>query len=505
MLEGLTARAMGALPLHAVRADGLTAFLGDLPAPVASFLRASGFTARVGEFALLPGADGLAGAVVGLGQDESPWAFGALARALPSGTAWRLAPGPQDPAQATLGWALGAYRTHRHKAAGPPPAVLEVPADAAAAVASAEAICAARDLINAPAADLGPAELAAATAALAARHGGTCEIVTGDSLDQGFPTVAAVGQGSPRAPRVAVLRWSGSDHGPLVALCGKGVCFDTGGLDLKPPSAMLRMKKDMGGAAVVLAAAEMVMRANLPVRLLVLIGAVENAVSGTAMRPMDVLRTRKGLKVEVGNTDAEGRLVLCDLLTFAAEQSPAMILDCATLTGPRVSHSGPTCRRCSATTMPWPSACSPAGGRWATRCGACPCTTTTIPGSTAPSRTCRTCRRSPWPGRSRRRCSCDVSCRPGCPGVTWTYTPGTILPGQDGRKVAKPNAPGPCMRWLQKRQRCTQRISHPERSTSHLPHAGNPPMAAAPTRPRTNKDVDHDHEHQPGPADRHPP
>lgn len=341
MLEGLTARAMGALPLHAVRADGLTAFLGDLPAPVASFLRASGFTARVGEFALLPGADGLAGAVVGLGQDESPWAFGALARALPSGTAWRLAPGPQDPAQATLGWALGAYRTHRHKAAGPPPAVLEVPADAAAAVASAEAICAARDLINAPAADLGPAELAAAAAALAARHGGTCEIVTGDSLDQGFPAVAAVGQGSPRAPRVAVLRWTGSDHGPLVALCGKGVCFDTGGLDLKPPSAMLRMKKDMGGAAVVLAAAEMIMRANLPVRLLVLIGAVENAISGTAMRPMDVLRTRKGLKVEVGNTDAEGRLVLCDLLTFAAEQSPAMIIDCATLTGAARVALGP--------------------------------------------------------------------------------------------------------------------------------------------------------------------
>jgi leucyl aminopeptidase len=153
--------------------------------------------------------------------------------------------------------------------------------------------------------------------------------------------VAAVGQGSPRTPRVAVLRWSGADSGPLIALCGKGVCFDTGGLDLKPASGMLRMKKDMGGAAVVLAAAEMVMRANLPVRLLVLVGAVENAISGTAMRPMDVLRTRKGLKVEVCNTDAEGRLVLADLLAFAAEQSPEMILDCATLTGAARVALGP--------------------------------------------------------------------------------------------------------------------------------------------------------------------
>ncbi|CAH0194547.1 M17 family metallopeptidase [Roseomonas sp. CECT 9278] len=341
MLEGLTARAMGALPLYAVRTDGLTAFLGDLPAAVASFLRATGFTARPGESALLPGEDGLAGAVVGIGQDDAPWAFGALPRSLPAGTAWRLAPGPQDHARATLGWALGAYRPRRHKSGGPSLAVLEVPAEAGTAVATAEAICAARDLINAPAADLGPAELADAVAALAARHGGTCEVVMGDSLDQGFPAVAAVGQGSPRAPRVAVLRWTGAEGGPLVALCGKGVCFDTGGLDLKSSAGMLRMKKDMGGAAVVLAAAEMIMRADLPVRLLVLVGAVENAVSGTAMRPMDVLRTRKGLKVEIGNTDAEGRLVLCDLLTFAAEQQPAMILDCATLTGAARVALGP--------------------------------------------------------------------------------------------------------------------------------------------------------------------
>jgi leucyl aminopeptidase len=341
MLEGLTARAIGALPLHAVRPDGLTAFLGDLPAAAAGFLRATGFAARSGEVALLPGAEGLAGAVVGLGQDGDPWAFGGLARSLPPGSPWRLAPGPQDPAKATLGWALGAYRARRHKASGPVPAMLEIPEDAGEAVMMAEAICAARDLINAPAADLGPAELAAAAAALAARHGGSCEIVAGDSLEQAFPAVAAVGQGSPRAPRVAVLRWTGAEDGPLIALCGKGVCFDTGGLDLKPASGMLRMKKDMGGAAVVLAVAEMAMRAGLPVRLLVLVGAVENAISGSAMRPMDVLRTRKGLKVEVGNTDAEGRLVLCDLLAFAAEQAPALMLDCATLTGAARVALGP--------------------------------------------------------------------------------------------------------------------------------------------------------------------
>ncbi|MBR0679918.1 leucyl aminopeptidase family protein [Roseomonas eburnea] len=337
----MTAKAAGALPLYAVRADGYAAFLDGLPASSAGFLRATGFGAKAGEYALLPGPEGLAGAVVGLAPDGSPWAFGGLARGLPSGTAWRLAPGPQDAVSATLGWALGAYRPGRHKAAGLAPAMLEIPEGAAEAVMMAEAICAARDLINAPAADLGPAELAGAVATLAARHGGTCTIVEGEDLAREFPAVAAVGGGSPRAPQVAMLHWSGADDGPLIVLCGKGVCFDSGGLHLKPPAGMLRMKKDMGGAAVVLAAAEMVMRSALPVRLLVLVGAVENAISGTAMRPMDVLRTRKGLRVEVGNTDAEGRLVLCDLLAYAAEQSPAVIFDCATLTGAARTALGP--------------------------------------------------------------------------------------------------------------------------------------------------------------------
>ncbi len=341
MLEGLVASATGALPLHAVRSEGLAAFLDGQAGGAAAFLRATGFTARPGEVALLPGPDGLAGAAIGLGAETGPWAFGGASRALPAGSAWRLMPGPQDDSLAALGWALGAYRARRHKAGGPAPALLEIPSNAADGVMMAEAICAARDLINAPAADLGPAELAAATVALAARHGAACEVIEGEALEHGFPAVAAVGQGSPRAPRVAVLRWTGAEDGPLIALCGKGVCFDTGGLDLKPPSSMLRMKKDMGGAAVVLAVAEMAMRRALPVRLLVLVGAVENAVSGTAMRPMDVLRTRKGLKVEVTNTDAEGRLVLADLLTYAAEQNPDAIVDCATLTGAARTALGP--------------------------------------------------------------------------------------------------------------------------------------------------------------------
>lgn len=341
MLEGLTAADSGALPLHAVRPDELAMFLDALPGAGAAFLRATGFAARSGEHALLPGPDGLAGAVVGLGIESSPWSYGGLPKALPAGSSWRLETGSGDAGLATLGWALGAYRPRRHKATGPAPASLETLAGTEQAVMMAEAICAARSLINAPAADLGPAELADATASLAARHGASCEVVAGDALAQDFPAIAAVGGGSHRAPRVAMLRWTGAADGPLVALCGKGVCFDTGGLDLKTPSGMLRMKKDMAGAAVVLAVAEMVMRSALPVRLLVLVGAVENATSATAMRPMDVLRTRKGLKVEVGNTDAEGRLVLCDLLTYAAEYNPAAIIDCATLTGAARVALGP--------------------------------------------------------------------------------------------------------------------------------------------------------------------
>lgn len=352
MLDGLDDEGAPALPLHAVTAAGLPDLLAALPPATAAFLRASGFAARPGQLALLPGdaAAGLAGAAFGLdpAQVASPWSYGALPGALPEGTTWRAAAGPaaagEGAAALVLGWALGAYRYRRFRAPARAPARLAPPPGTGDAARLAAAAGMARDLINAPASHLGPAELVEVAAALAARHGAACEVVEGAALAHGFPALAAVGGGSPRAPRVAVLRWAAPGapaDAPLVALCGKGVCFDTGGLDLKPPAAMLRMKKDMGGAAVVLALARLVMEAALPVRLLVLVGAVENAVSGSAMRPLDVLATRKGLSVEVGDTDAEGRLVLADLLARAAEEEPALIVDCATLTGAARAALGP--------------------------------------------------------------------------------------------------------------------------------------------------------------------
>ena len=333
------------LPLRAVTPEGLEALLAGLPDAQAAWLRATGFAARAQEHRLLPGEAGIAGAVLGLGPDPadaaSPWAFGAMPFALSEGSAWRIEGAP-DPTAAVLGWLLGAYRYAALKSKpGRAPARLVPPPGTEAARQEAAAIHRGRDLVNMPANLLGPAELADAVRALGAAHGAAVEVIEGAALAEGFPAVQAVGGGSPRAPRVAILRWEGKADGPLLALCGKGVCFDTGGLDLKPAAGMLRMKKDMGGAAAVLAAAEMLMAARAPIRLLVLVGAVENAVSGTAFRPMDVIRTRKGLSVEIGNTDAEGRLVLADLLAFAAESQPALLLDCATLTGAARVALGP--------------------------------------------------------------------------------------------------------------------------------------------------------------------
>jgi leucyl aminopeptidase len=345
MLECLAENSADSLPLHAVTPAGLEALLAALPAPQAAFLRASGFAAKAQETRLLPAEAGLAGAVLGLGGDAAeaarPWAFGAAPFALPEGTAWHLQGAP-DPSAAVLGWCLGAYRFRRLKAeAGRVPARLAAPAGTEAAHRQAAATWRGRDLINLPPNHLGPAELAEAVRDLGARHGARVEVIEGAALAEGFPAVQAVGGGSPRAPRVAILRWEGAPDGPLVALCGKGVCFDTGGLDLKPSAAMLRMKKDMGGAASVMAAAEMLMAARAPIRLMLLVGAVENAVSGTAFRPLDVIRTRKGLTVEIGNTDAEGRLVLADLLAMACESAPDLLVDCATLTGAARVALGP--------------------------------------------------------------------------------------------------------------------------------------------------------------------
>ncbi len=333
-----------ALPLSAVRPAELERFLETLPGEQSRFLRTTGFAAGAQELALLSGPEGLAGAVLGLADSRAPEAFGDLPYRLPAGTVWALRPGDYEAATAALGFALGAYRYTALKPAKRAPARLLLPADCTRAVSEARAIGLARDLINTPANLLGPAELADAALALAAEFGAEARCVDGAALDQAYPTVAAVGRGSARAPRIASFRWSGSKasaSAPLIALCGKGVCFDTGGYDLKPSSGMLRMKKDMGGAATVLGLARVLMEADLPIRLAVWLGCVENSVSGAAMRPLDVLKTRRGLSVEVGNTDAEGRLVLCDLLAEASDERPALLLDCATLTGAARVATGP--------------------------------------------------------------------------------------------------------------------------------------------------------------------
>jgi leucyl aminopeptidase len=343
MLHCLAGPDERALPLHVVVPDGLESLSRQLAPGAAAFLSASGFAAKAQEVALIPCEHGLAGAVLGLGDAGTapdPWCFGALPDKLPPGSVWRFAEPDGWGAQAVLGWCLGSYRYTRFKPPKREAARLVPPPGTARAADTAAAAWRARDLINTPANLLGPAELAAAVEEVAAAHGARFSVSEGEALSEGFPALAAVGRGSARAPCVAMLEWGEPGH-PLVALCGKGVCFDTGGLDLKPSAAMLRMKKDMGGAAVALGVAETVMRARLPVRLLLLVGAVENSVSGDSFRPMDVLRTRAGLRVEVGNTDAEGRLVLADLLAFAAERKPELLLDFATLTGAARVALGP--------------------------------------------------------------------------------------------------------------------------------------------------------------------
>ncbi len=343
-LECLVDNADATRPLYAVRPSGLAAFFDSLPAAQSRFLRQLDFTAAAQELLFLPGDEGVVGAVLGLGDDTSPAAFGNLAFRLPEGMPWHLQAGDYDAAIATLGFCLGAYRYAALKAAKRGPARLLAPVAQRRTRSAAAATWMVRDLINTPANLLGPAELAGFAASLGRRYGAAVELVTDDALAEAYPTVAAVGRGSARPAHVAILRWSGSAaHAgvPLISLCGKGVCFDTGGYDIKPSSGMLRMKKDMGGAATVLGLARMIMEADLPVRLVVRIGCVENSISGTAMRPLDVIRTRKGVTVEVGNTDAEGRLVLCDLLAEACDERPALLIDCATLTGAARVALGP--------------------------------------------------------------------------------------------------------------------------------------------------------------------
>jgi leucyl aminopeptidase len=318
-----------------------------LPHQAAQFALANDFSGKPGSSLVLPAADGQIAEVLFGIEDESdksrdPFRVGALPGLLPPGI-YRFANSPHDVRLAVLAFALGRYRFGRYRKVEIPDVKLVAPdgIDIAEVERMADAAMMARDLINTPSNDMGPAELELAARRLAERFGAIFGCICGDDLlQQNFPLIHAVGMASPRAPRLIEFSWGDPSH-PKVTLVGKGVCFDTGGLDLKPSSGMLIMKKDMGGAANVLALAQMVMDARLKLRLRVLIPAVENAVAGNAFRPLDVFKSRKGITVEIGNTDAEGRLILADALALADEGKPDLLIDMGTLTGAARVALGP--------------------------------------------------------------------------------------------------------------------------------------------------------------------
>ncbi len=332
--------ALPAVPVHAVTIKGFEAFLSVLPPRILQWLKATGFAGRDGDLALVPGDDGLAAVFLGLGAARDPLALALLSERLPSGL-YRLGDVPEGfgGARAALAWALGAYNFDRYRLKSrktPRPIarlVLPEGIDAARVTRLAEGVFLARDLINTPSNDMGPEELEAAAREVAKPFGAKLRVTTGDALiAANYPLIHAVGRASVRAPRLIDFTWGDESH-PKVTLVGKGVCFDTGGLDIKSSSGMVTMKKDMGGAACVLALSHMLMDAGLPIRLRVLIPAVENSISGSSFRPGDVLPSRKGLTVEIGNTDAEGRLILADALCDADADAPDLIICMATLTG----------------------------------------------------------------------------------------------------------------------------------------------------------------------------
>ena len=336
-----------AIPVHACSSTGWTSLTQRLTPSQLRFAQAQAFEPGPGRQIVLPSEDGgIACVIVGVAdrgkRRADPFEAGRIAPSLPAGT-YRLEGETGDAALATLGWLLSAYRFDRYRKPKPVEARIALPAgvDGAELTHIVEGVTLARDLVNTPANDLGPAEIEAAMRDLAKSHGAMISSIIGDDLlGANFPMIHAVGRASPRSPRLIDMRWGDPSH-PRVTLVGKGVAFDTGGLNLKPDASMLLMKKDMGGAAASLAAAHMIMAARLPVRLRVLVAAVENAVSGNAFRPGDVLASRKGLSVEIGNTDAEGRLILGDALALADEESPALLVDYATLTGAARVALGP--------------------------------------------------------------------------------------------------------------------------------------------------------------------
>jgi leucyl aminopeptidase len=336
----------GAIPIHAIEASQLDEALEKLDERERRFAEANSFKAKAGQHLIVPDAAGNIGRVLfGLGDanaaERSPFRVGKLAAALPAGT-YRLAEGFEAPELAALAFALGSYRFDRYRKPGDAFATLLPPdgVDAAGHARIRDGVFLARDLVNTPANDLGPGDLAEASRALAVRYGAEFSLTAGEALKRDFPMIHAVGAGSDRPPCLIDMRWGAKDAAK-VTLVGKGIVFDTGGLDIKPSSAMALMKKDMGGAANVLGLAQMAIDAGLKIRLRVLIPAAENAISGRAFRPGDVIRSRKGLTVEIGNTDAEGRLVLADALALADEEAPELLVTMATLTGAARVALGP--------------------------------------------------------------------------------------------------------------------------------------------------------------------
>ncbi|HEY5614154.1 MAG TPA: leucyl aminopeptidase family protein [Lysobacter sp.] len=342
---GFTDTAVEALPLHVVTRATFTDWRTAQAPAVGAWIDAQGFDGSAGAaLAWAGGAGELAGAVLGIGDALDPYSYGHAPFALPART-WRPASDLEAATLAALrlGWGLGSYRFNRYKQPPRLPAQLlvEGDGDADATVDLLAACVRVRDLINTPTEHMGPDQLEQIARGIAERHGAQIEVISGDDLlGRNFPAIHAVGRASHRAPRLIALNWGDASH-PHVAIVGKGVCFDTGGLDIKPADGMRNMKKDMGGAAHAIALAELVMARKLPLRMTLLVPAVENAIGPNAFRPGEVIATRSGISVEIDNTDAEGRVVLGDALVYAGELQPALILDFATLTGAARVALGP--------------------------------------------------------------------------------------------------------------------------------------------------------------------
>ncbi len=336
-MDCFTEKTKGAIPLIPLRQGQLKSWLEKQDAAVSAWVEHNKFDAAPGSVCLVPGKKGkIAMALAGVDRDEPIWDFAALAAKLPAQTyALEDKATKQTATAGAMGWALATYRFSRYKKSNAVFPVLVWPksCDREAVERTVSSIFLVRDLVNTPAADMGPAQLAAAARGLAEEFGAKCATIEGDDLlSRNYPAIHAVGRASVEAPRLIDLTW-GEEKDPKLTLVGKGVCFDSGGLDIKPAPAMRIMKKDMGGAAHVLGLARMIMAAKLKVRLRVLIPAVENSVSGNAMRPLDVVTSRSGKTIEIGHTDAEGRVVLADALAEAVSEKPELIIDCATLTG----------------------------------------------------------------------------------------------------------------------------------------------------------------------------